>query len=96
MPARKLARSTIQDNLARARAAGIDWPLPAEWSDGTRWAPNRRRSLSNWLDRNFSMDARTAASVYMDLAPKRWRESGHHHGKCLILLVCVAVSANGQ
>ena len=28
-----VARSTIQDNLARARAAGIDWPLPAEWSD---------------------------------------------------------------
>jgi transposase len=28
-----VARSTIQDNLGRARAAGIDWPLPAEWSD---------------------------------------------------------------
>src|SRR5208282_3828442 len=28
-----VARSTIQDNLKRARAAGIDWPLPAEWSD---------------------------------------------------------------
>lgn len=28
-----VARSTIQDNLARARAAGIGWPLPAEWSD---------------------------------------------------------------
>ncbi len=28
-----VARSTIQDNLARARAAGIGWPLPAEWTD---------------------------------------------------------------
>ena len=28
-----VARSTIQDNLARARVAGIAWPLPAEWSD---------------------------------------------------------------
>jgi transposase len=28
-----VARSTIQDNLERARAAGISWPLPAEWSD---------------------------------------------------------------
>ena len=28
-----VARSTIQDNLGRARAAGIDWPLPAEWTD---------------------------------------------------------------
>jgi transposase len=28
-----VARSTIQDNLARARAAGIGWPLPSEWSD---------------------------------------------------------------
>jgi IS30 family transposase len=25
-----VARSTIQDNLARAQAAGIGWPLPAE------------------------------------------------------------------
>jgi len=28
-----VARSTIQDNLGRARRAGLDWPLPAEWSD---------------------------------------------------------------
>ena len=28
-----MARSTIQDNLGRARAAGIDWPLPAELTD---------------------------------------------------------------
>jgi len=28
-----VARSTIQDNLVRARKAGIGWPLPAEWSD---------------------------------------------------------------
>jgi transposase len=28
-----VARSTIQDNLARARTAGIGWPLPAEWTD---------------------------------------------------------------
>jgi transposase len=28
-----VARSTIQDNLERARAAGIGWPLPAEWTD---------------------------------------------------------------
>jgi transposase len=28
-----VARSTIQDNLERARAAGIGWPLPGEWSD---------------------------------------------------------------
>ena len=28
-----VARSTIQDNLERARAAGIGWPLPIEWTD---------------------------------------------------------------
>ncbi len=28
-----VARSTIQDNLERARVAGISWPLPAEWTD---------------------------------------------------------------
>jgi transposase len=28
-----VARSTIQDNLERARKAGIGWPLPIEWSD---------------------------------------------------------------
>jgi transposase len=28
-----VARTTIQDNLARARAAAIGWPLPAEYSD---------------------------------------------------------------
>ena len=28
-----VARSTIQDNLERARAAEIGWPLPAEWTD---------------------------------------------------------------
>jgi transposase len=28
-----VARSTIQDNLERARAAGIGWPLPTEWTD---------------------------------------------------------------
>ena len=28
-----VARSTIQDNLGRAQAAGIGWPVPAEWSD---------------------------------------------------------------
>jgi transposase len=28
-----VARSTIQDNLERALAAGIGWPLPVEWSD---------------------------------------------------------------
>jgi helix-turn-helix resolvase-like protein len=35
-----VARSTIQDNLLRARAAGIGWPLPAEWSvSGTGSVP---------------------------------------------------------
>ena len=28
-----VARSTIQDNLERARVAGIGWPFPAEWTD---------------------------------------------------------------
>ena len=28
-----LARSTIQDNLKRAAAVGLDWPLPAELTD---------------------------------------------------------------
>src|ERR1700716_3096010 len=28
-----VARSTIQDNLGRAQAAGIGWPLPAEGTD---------------------------------------------------------------
>jgi IS30 family transposase len=27
-----VARSTIHDNLDRARKAGIGWPLPIEWS----------------------------------------------------------------
>ena len=28
-----VARSTVQGNLARAREAGLSWPLPAELSD---------------------------------------------------------------
>ena len=28
-----LARSTVQDNLARVRAAGLAWPLPPELTD---------------------------------------------------------------
>ncbi len=28
-----VARSTIQENLGRAHAAGIRWPLPTEWTD---------------------------------------------------------------
>jgi IS30 family transposase len=28
-----VARSTIQDNLRRARVAGLSWPLPANLSD---------------------------------------------------------------
>jgi IS30 family transposase len=28
-----VARSTIQDNLERARVAGIGWPLPSAWTD---------------------------------------------------------------
>jgi transposase len=28
-----VARSTIQDNLERARVAGIGWPLPSDWTD---------------------------------------------------------------
>ena len=28
-----VARSTIQDNLERARVTGIGWPLPCEWTD---------------------------------------------------------------
>lgn len=28
-----LARSTIQDNIKRAAAAGVSWPLPADFTD---------------------------------------------------------------
>jgi hypothetical protein len=34
-----VARTTIQDNLARARAAGLGWPLPAECSVGQDGIP---------------------------------------------------------
>jgi transposase len=53
-----VARSTIQDNLRRAQASGIAWPLPAELTDdvleqrlfarpGTK-AGLRRRSEPDW------------------------------------------------
>jgi transposase len=54
-----VARSTIQDNLGRARTAGISWPPPAEWSDevleGRPFARSgikpgrRRRSEPDWV-----------------------------------------------
>jgi DNA-binding NarL/FixJ family response regulator len=28
-----IARSTVQDNIERATAAGLSWPLPAELTD---------------------------------------------------------------
>jgi len=55
-----VARSTIQDNLERARVAGIGWPLPCEWTDeileqrlfaraGVK--PGRRRHTEpNWAE----------------------------------------------
>src|SRR5260370_29510449 len=53
-----VARSTIQDNLRRAQASGIGWPVPAELTDdileqrlfargGTK-AGLRRRSEPDW------------------------------------------------
>ena len=53
-----VARSTIQDNLRRAQASGIAWPVPAELTDdileqrlfargGTK-AGLRRRSEPDW------------------------------------------------
>ena len=53
-----VARSTIQDNLRRAQANGIGWPVPAELTDdileqrlfargGTK-AGQRRRSEPDW------------------------------------------------
>jgi hypothetical protein len=53
-----VTRSTIQDNLRRAQASGIDWPVPAELTDdileqrlfargGTK-AGLRRRSEPDW------------------------------------------------
>ena len=33
-----VARSTVQDNLKRAAAAGLRWPLPGELTDGSRAA----------------------------------------------------------
>ena len=53
-----VARSTIQDNLRRAQASGIAWPVPAELTDdileqrlfartGTQ-ASLRRRSEPDW------------------------------------------------
>ena len=32
-----VARSTIQDNLRRAQASGIAWPVPAKLTDDIRW-----------------------------------------------------------
>ena len=55
-----VARSTIQDNLKRAAAAGLSWPLPGELTDdalegklfgraGVRQGV-RRRPEPNWAD----------------------------------------------
>ena len=30
-----IARSTVQDNLKRAAAAGLNWPLPGDLTDDT-------------------------------------------------------------
>jgi hypothetical protein len=53
-----VARSTILDNLGRAQAAGMSWPLPVEWTDEiiqqrlfgrSDVKPGRRRhSEPNW------------------------------------------------
>ena len=32
-----VARSTVQDNLKRAAAAGLSWPLPGELTDDAIW-----------------------------------------------------------
>jgi len=53
-----VARSTIQDNLGRAREARLGWPLPTEWTDevieqrlfarGGVKPGRRRRSEPDW------------------------------------------------
>jgi transposase len=55
-----IARSTVQDNLQRAAAVGLSWPLPGELTDDALenklFTPNgvkqgtRRRSEPNWAD----------------------------------------------
>ncbi|WP_210211318.1 transposase [Mesorhizobium sp. M2A.F.Ca.ET.043.05.1.1] len=55
-----IARSTVQDNLQRAAAVGLNWPLPGELTDdalehklfsrnGVRQG-TRRRTEPNWAD----------------------------------------------
>jgi len=38
-----IARSTVQDNLKRAAASGLSWPLPAELTDDA--IENRKREV---------------------------------------------------
>lgn len=81
-----VARSTIQDNLKRAAAAGLQWPLPEEATDDvleqrlfgrTDFAAGRRRrvepdwaALARELKRADSCDA--AQAYRFDAARDSW------------------------
>jgi transposase len=80
-----VARSTIQDNLRRAQASGIAWPVPAELTDdileqrlfartGTQ-AGLRRRSEPDW--RELARELRRPGMSLMVLW-EEYRESEPH------------------
>jgi len=54
-----LARSTVAEYLMRAQAAGLSWPLPAEWDDArlenlffppVAYMPADQRPMPNWAE----------------------------------------------
>jgi len=54
-----LARSTVAEYLRRAQAAGLSWPLPAEWDDAgleellfpaVAYMPADQRPMPNWAE----------------------------------------------
>lgn len=76
-----VACSTIQDNLERARKAGIGWPLPIEWSDevleqrlfarsGVK--PGHRLFRRNWL--GHSLGRGYGGEAVKEIAARRVRE----------------------
>ena len=80
-----VARSTIQDNLKRAAAAGLQWPLPEEATDDvleqrlfgrTDFAAGRRRRVEpDWaaLAREFK---RSDVSIFLSEDSRQMQADG--------------------
>ena len=79
----RIARSTVAAYLSRAKAAGLSWPLPPEWTEAeleARLFPvprpsNVARPLPDWSEIHREMKARRRTGVTLQLLWVEYKEA---------------------